>query len=67
MELVREALNGSERAIARLITMVENELPGWVEAMKQLYPHTGNAYLIGFTGPTGSGKSTLVDRVALSL
>ena len=67
MELVKEALNGSERAIAQLITMVENELPGWMEAMKQVYPHTGNAYLIGFTGPTGSGKSTLVDRVALAL
>lgn len=67
MELVNEALNGSERAIAQLITMVENELPGWIEAMKQVYPHTGNAYLIGFTGPTGSGKSTLVDRVALAL
>lgn len=67
MELVTEALNGSERAIAKLITMVENELPGWMEAMKQVYPHTGNAYLIGFTGPTGSGKSTLVDRVALAL
>jgi len=67
MELVKEALNGSERAIAQLITMVENELPGWMEAMKQVYPHTGNAYLIGFTGPTGSGKSTLVDRIALAL
>jgi len=67
MELVKEALNGSERAIAQLITMVENELPGWMEAMKQLYPQTGNAYLIGFTGPTGTGKSTLVDRVALAL
>jgi len=67
MELVKEALNGSERAIAQLITMVENERPGWIEVMKKLYPHTGNAYLIGFTGPTGSGKSTLVDRVALAL
>ncbi len=67
MELVKEALNGSERAIAQLITMVENERPGWIEVMKEIYPHTGNAYLIGFTGPTGSGKSTLVDRVALAL
>jgi LAO/AO transport system kinase len=67
MKLVKEALNGSQRAIAQLITMVENGHSGWIEAMKQLYPHTGNAYLIGFTGPTGSGKSTLVDRVALTL
>jgi len=67
MELVKEAINGSERAIAQLITMVENEIPGWIEVMKQLYPHTGNAYLVGFTGPTGSGKSTLVDRIALTL
>jgi len=67
MELVKEAMNGSERAIAQLITMVENEVPGWTEVMKQLYPHTGNAYLIGFTGPTGSGKSTLVDKIVLNL
>lgn len=67
MKLIKEALNGSERAIAKLITMVENEVPGWIEVMKELYPHTGNAYLIGFTGPTGSGKSTLVDRIALTL
>ena len=64
MELLKEALKGSERAIARLITMVENETPPWMEVMKTLYSHTGNAYLLGFTGPTGSGKSTLVDRVA---
>ena len=67
MELVQEALKGSERAIARLITTVENEMPGWMEIMRELYPHTGSAYLIGITGPTGSGKSTLVDRIALAL
>ena len=67
MELVHEALKGSERAIARLITIVENELPGWMEIMREIFPHTGTAYLIGVTGPTGSGKSTLVDRVALGL
>ena len=67
MELVHEALKGSERAIARLITIVENELPGWMDIMRELYPHTGTAYVVGITGPTGSGKSTLVDRVALAL
>ena len=64
MELINEALKGSERAIAQLITMVENEIPPWREIMRTIYSHTGNAYLLGFTGPTGSGKSTLVDRVA---
>jgi LAO/AO transport system kinase len=64
MELIQEVLKGSERAIARLITMVENEMPPWREIMRTIYSHTGNAYLLGFTGPTGSGKSTLVDRVA---
>ena len=64
MELIQEALKGSERAIARLITMVENEMPSWREIMRTIYAHTGKAYLLGFTGPTGSGKSTLVDRVA---
>jgi LAO/AO transport system kinase len=64
MELIQEALKGSERAIARLITMVENEMGPWREIMRTIYSHTGKAYLLGFTGPTGSGKSTLVDRVA---
>jgi LAO/AO transport system kinase len=67
MELVQKALTGSERAIARLITIVENEMPGWMDIMRELYPHTGSGYLIGITGPTGSGKSTLVDRLALAL
>jgi LAO/AO transport system kinase len=67
MELVQEALTGSERAIARLITIVENEMDGWMDIMRELYPHTGAGYLIGITGPTGSGKSTLVDRLALAL
>jgi LAO/AO transport system kinase len=67
MELVQQALTGSERAIARLITIVENEMDGWMDIMRELYPHTGGGYLIGITGPTGSGKSTLVDFLALAL
>jgi len=64
MDLVQEMVNGSQRAVARAISVVENELPGWMELMKAVYPYTGRAYIVGFTGPTGSGKSTLVDRVA---
>jgi LAO/AO transport system kinase len=57
-------VKGSQLAIARAISLVENELPGWMDMLKAVYAHTGRAYIIGFTGPGGSGKSTLVDRVA---
>jgi LAO/AO transport system kinase len=64
MDLINDIVSGSQRAVARAISLVENELPGWMDCMKAVYPHTGRAYTIGFTGPGGSGKSTLVDRVA---
>ena len=63
MDLVDEALRGSVRAVAKLISLVENEMPGALEALKKLYPKTGRAYTIGITGPSGSGKSTLTDRL----
>jgi LAO/AO transport system kinase len=66
-DLVSEALAGSTRALAKLITMVENEMPGAIEVLRQLYPKTGHAYIIGITGPPGSGKSTLTDKVTREL
>jgi LAO/AO transport system kinase len=67
MNLVDEALQGSVRAVAKLITMVENEMPGALEALKKLYLKTGRAYVLGITGPSGSGKSTLTDRITKEL
>jgi len=67
MELVDEVRKGSVRALAKLITLVENEMPGGIEAMEKIYPLTGNAYIIGITGPPGAGKSTLTDRITKEL
>jgi LAO/AO transport system kinase len=58
---------GRRRDIARLITKVENRDPGSDTALRRLYPHTGKAHVVGVTGPPGSGKSTLVNAMALEL
>jgi LAO/AO transport system kinase len=61
MNLPEQALNGSQLAGARLIRLLEEEDPAGIEGLKTLYPHGGQAHLIGITGPPGAGKSTLVD------
>ncbi|HXH22516.1 MAG TPA: methylmalonyl Co-A mutase-associated GTPase MeaB [Dehalococcoidia bacterium] len=62
--LVERLLAGDRRALARVLSMVENDTPGGREAMRLLYPSTGRAHTIGITGPPGSGKSTLTSALA---
>jgi GTPase len=59
-----KVLRGDVRAISRAITAIENHTSESEELLKQLFPHTGRAYLTGITGAPGTGKSTLVDRLA---
>lgn len=63
MDYAQEVLEGSPRAVARLISWLENEDERAIEHMERLYPHTGKAYLIGITGAPGAGKSTLTDKL----
>jgi LAO/AO transport system kinase len=55
---------GDVRAISRAITAIENHQPAGEALLRLLFPHTGRAYLTGVTGAPGTGKSTLVDRLA---
>jgi LAO/AO transport system kinase len=59
-----KVLAGDLRATSRAITAIENHSPESEALLKQLFPHTGQAYLTGVTGAPGTGKSTLVDRLA---
>lgn len=63
IELVERMLGGDRRALARLITLVENRAPGVPVIMRAIHSRTGRAYTVGITGPPGAGKSTLVDRL----
>jgi LAO/AO transport system kinase len=64
--LAQRLLDGDRRALARAISLVEDDRPeGW-ELVKQVYPHTGKAAVVGFTGPPGVGKSTLIGALTKS-
>ncbi len=65
--LVQRMLSGDRLALARLITRVENRMPGLAEIMRSIQPRLGRAHVLGVTGPPGAGKSTLVDRLTARL
>jgi LAO/AO transport system kinase len=65
--LADRVLAGDARAVARAISLIENEDPAGAALIQAVFPRTGNAYLIGVTGPPGAGKSTLVDRLTAGL
>ena len=60
-DFVSSILSGDRRAIAKAISMIENEDSKIGDIISQLYPKTGNAFVVGITGPPGTGKSTLIN------
>jgi len=62
-ELSSQVLKGDHRAVAKAISIVEAGGDPSQKLIRELYPHTGRAFTIGVTGPTGTGKSTLVDKI----
>lgn len=62
---VEQVLAGRRRAIARAISLVENDGAEAQALLRALHPHTGGAHIVGVTGPPGSGKSTLVNALVL--
>jgi LAO/AO transport system kinase len=66
-DLVERLLAGEKRALARAISLVENGDPAGAELVAELYPRTGSARMVGFTGPPGVGKSTLIGALVAEL
>lgn len=67
MDIIKSVLNGDKRSIARLITLIEEKSDDAIAALKQIYKYTGKARIIGITGAPGSGKSSLVNRLARTI
>ncbi len=65
--LLEDMLAGNRRALARIISQVENETPDGQKALQMIYPKTGQAYTVGITGAPGTGKSSLVNSLTKAL
>ena len=66
-DLTKDLLKGNFRALARVISLIEDQKPEALECLKLLHPKTGRAFRVGVTGSPGAGKSTLVDKLVAEL
>jgi LAO/AO transport system kinase len=66
MNIIEQIVSGDVRATARLLRDIDDEIPTAREILRELYPYTGKAFIIGFTGSPGVGKSALVDQLAIN-
>ncbi|MDR3568152.1 MAG: methylmalonyl Co-A mutase-associated GTPase MeaB [Syntrophobacteraceae bacterium] len=64
MDIIEQIVSGDVRTIARILRDIDDELPSSRSILQRLYPHTGKAHVVGFTGSPGVGKSSLVDQIA---
>ena len=67
LDLIPDLKKGRRGAIAKAITMVENDPEGTRELLKEIFGETGNSVIIGITGPAGAGKSSLINQTVLDL
>lgn len=65
--IVERLLNGDRRALARMVTLIENEVPQAQHYLAELHQHAGKAHIVGVTGSPGAGKSTLVTQLVREL